>query len=310
MRVLISGASGFIGRALVSELTQEGHQVHPIVRRPAHAGEAQLDLRSRHLDLSQLPGGQLRGIEAVFNLAGEPLTARRWGPAKRERIVESRVQTTRVIAATIAATESPPAVFVSMSATGYYGERGEEILDEQATAGTGFLAECCRAWEAAAAQAKDRGIRVVTMRSAVALGPGGGALATQLPLFRLGLGARLGSGRQWMSWIALADLVQALIFAATNPQLSGPTNLSAPNPVRNAEFTAALAQAVHRHARLAVPRSALVVALGKRVADEFLLASQRVLPAKLTQAGFSFRLPLLEGALQAAIPPSRRAHGR
>lgn len=302
MRAVVSGSSGYLGRALVAALRAGGADIVPVVRHEPGPGEVGIDLAHRRLDTSRLPAGDLSGVTAVFNLAGEPLTPRRWGTAKLERIRSSRILTTDLLARAIASLEQAelPAL-VSMSAVGYFGDRGEEVLDESAAAGTGFLAEVCRSWEAATSPAREAGARVVCARSGIVLGPGGGALAVQRRLFGLGLGGRLGSGRQWTSWISIDDAIGALLACASDPELRGPVNFSAPAPVRNEEFTRALGRALHRPTPFRVPRRVLVLALGRRVADEFLLPSQRVLPRRLEAAGFTFAHPDLDGALAAAL---------
>jgi hypothetical protein len=301
MRVLLAGASGFIGSELAARLQREGHTINRIVRRDPGPGDALLESDPRHLDLSRLPGGSLTGIDAVFSIVGEPLVPRRWGPEKREAIRASRIQTTDLIARAIAAADEPPPVFVSMSAVGYYGDRGDEVLDEGSSAGSGFVADLCRSWEAATSPARERGVRVAFARSGIVLGAGGGVLATLLPLFRYGLGARLGNGRQWTSWISRPDAVSGLLEMARNETLSGAVNLVGPNPVRNATFTSTLGAVIGRPALLTAPRAAIVAIAGRRVADEFVLASARVLPKRLEAAGMNFEYPELTGALAAAL---------
>ncbi|HXZ82621.1 MAG TPA: TIGR01777 family oxidoreductase [Acidimicrobiales bacterium] len=301
MRMLVSGSGGLIGRALVARLEADGHLVHRVIRDGAIPGAAAFDLATRRLDLSGLPGGSLDRIDAVFHLSGEPLTPRRWSEAKRERVRASRVVTTDLLARAIAAADTPPAVFVSASAVGYYGSRGDELLDETSTPGSGFLADLCRAWEAAAAPARDAGIRVVNIRTGIVLSRANLLIGLQLPLFRAGLGAHLGSGRQWMSWIALDDTVGAIIHAALTPAVDGPCNLTAPHPARNAEFTEAFARAVHRRSRLGVPGFVLEAAMGREVVEDVILASQRALPRRLTETGFDFSFSCLDDAFAAAL---------
>jgi hypothetical protein len=224
-----------------------------------------------------------------------------------EAIRSSRVAVGDLLARSLAGLDTPPAVLVSGSAVGIYGDRGDEVLDEDSAEGVGLLADICRSWEASTTPAAEAGIRVVTVRTGIVLGGRGGAeggtLPLQLPLFRLGLGARLGDGRQWTSWISLDDEVAALIRALDDPELSGPMNATSPNPVRNAELTSALAAGVGRRARLAVPGSLLRLGLGRDAADELLLAGQRVMPAKLAAAGFVHRYGELRDALAAALGP-------
>lgn len=300
MRALVSGASGFIGKALVARLERDGYEVHRIVRSAPGPGEVLLDVDNRTLDISRLAPGALEDLHAVYHLAGEPITARRWGPAKREAIRSSRIATTDALARAIATWPARPAVLVSGSAIGIYGDRGDEVLDESSATGDGFLAEVCRAWEAATAPARDIGVRVVNVRTGLVLGDGG-LLGEMLPLFRRGLGGRLGDGRQWMSWIALVDEVAALVHAASTTSLSGPCNLVSPNPVRNSEFTSELGEALGKRQRVAVPRVLLELALGHQTAHEMALASQRVLPRQLKESGFAFSCPTVHDALREAL---------
>jgi hypothetical protein len=310
MRMLVSGSGGLIGGALAARLAADGHLVHRLVRGSPGPGDAAFDLAARRIDLSQLPGENLDRIDAVFHLAGERLTPMRWSEAKRERVRASRVVTTDLLARAIGAADTPPAVFVSASAVGYYGNRADELLDETSAPGTGFLAELCRAWEAAAAPARIAGIRVVNIRTGIVLAHANPLIALQLPIFRAGLGAHLGSGRQWMSWIALDDAIAAIIHTALTPAVDGPCNLTAPNPARNAEFTNAFAHAVHRRSRYGIPGFVLRAAMGREIVEDITLASQRVLPRKLTESGFSFSHPHLDDALAVALAEQRRApHG-
>lgn len=303
MRILVSGARGFIGSALVARLTAEEHVVHRLVRHDPGPGEGLVDLASHRVDASRLPGGSLEGIDVVFNLAGEPITPWRWSATKREAIRSSRVSVTDAIARSIAELDAPLPVFVAMSAIGYYGDRGEEMLDESSSSGTGTLADVCRAWEAATAPASAAGARVVNVRTGVVLGRGGGSLRLQVPVFKAGLGGRLGNGRQWTSWIALDDEVGVLLHAARSPGLSGACNATSPEPVRNSEMTAALGAALGRPARLAVPRTALEIFAGPETTREMLCASQRVLPTALEASGYTFNYPSLDAALAVAVGP-------
>ncbi|GLW65358.1 epimerase [Actinomadura rubrobrunea] len=291
MRVAVTGASGLIGAALTRSLEADGHEVLRLVRRePATPREVRWD-----------PGGAvdaeaLAGADAVVHLAGAGIGDRRWNAAYKREIRDSRVRGTRTIAQAVARTR--PRVLVCASAIGFYGDTGDREVDEDAPVGGGFLAALVRDWEAAAAPAREAGVRVALARTGIVLGKGG-LLGRTLPLFRLGLGGRLGSGRQWMSWISLDDEVAALRFLLDG-DLEGPVNLTGPRPVTNAEFTRALARAVRRPAALAVPRTALRLALGE-FADEGALISQRVLPRRLREAGFAFAHEDVDAALAAAL---------
>ena len=299
MRVLLTGSTGFIGSALASALRARGDVVVPVVRRSPGAGEVGIDLEHRTLDASRLEGGTLEGIDAAAHLAGAPI-ATRWSPKRLEEIRSSRITAGHLLATALRDLASPAGVLVSSSAIGIYGDRGEEVLDEQSAPGTGTLADICRAWEAATGPATSCGMRVATVRTGIVIGDGG-ILKAQLPFFKAGLGARLGSGRQWTSWISLADEISIWLRCIDDAAISGPVNAVSPNPVRNAELTAAIAAAVGRTARLAVPRSLLRVGLGAGPADEMLLASQRVRPERLGRAGFDFVHGELAGAIAAAL---------
>ncbi len=299
MRVLLSGANGFIGSALADALRSRGDVVVPVTRRPSGPGEVGVDLGAGRLETSRLPGGSLEGVDASVHLAGAPIIGR-WTTRRQEEIRSSRIALGELIARSLAALERRPAVHVTGSAIGIYGDRGEELLDESSETGSGFLADVCRAWEAAAEPAAAAGIRTVTVRTGIVIGRGG-ALGPQLPLFKLGLGGRLGSGRQWVSWISLRDEVGAILHALSDGGLTGAVNATSPNPVRNEEFTAALARALRRPAVLAVPAAALKLALGAGPAKEMLLASQRVRPSRLLGSDYRFAEPTLEEALATAL---------
>lgn len=288
-----------LGSALRSAASAAGAQVLQLVRRPP-ASPAEIEWQPAAPQ--PLPAAErLENIPAAIHLSGANLAARRWTPAFRSELLASRVGSTRALALTLAALRHPPQVLLAASAIGFYGNRGEEILTETSASGSGFMADLCRQWEAAAQPAVEAGIRVVHMRLGIVLGPGG-ALSRMLPVFRLGLGGPLGSGRQWMSWISLPDAVAAILFALQTPALDGPVNLTAPEPVTNAVFTRALARALHRPAVLPAPAFALRLALGE-MADEALLASTRVLPARLASEGFVFQHPVLDRALAVALAP-------
>jgi uncharacterized protein (TIGR01777 family) len=296
MQVAVTGSSGLIGSALCRALRHSGHGVVPIVRRPAETGEISWDPRRGTIEAAGLAG-----VDAVVHLAGAGIGDRRWTATRRAEVVRSRVDTTALLARTLPALDRRPAVLVSASAVGVYGDRGDELLTEDSPPGAGFLAELCRDWEAAAGPVTAAGIRLVTVRSGIVLSPAGGALERQLPLFRLGLGGRLGSGRQWTSWVSIDDEVRAILFALRHAELSGPVNVTAPAPVTNSQFTAALGRALRRPAILPVPAAALTVVLGRALATEMILASQRVLPTVLEAAGFRFAQPELAGALDSLV---------
>jgi len=278
MNVAVTGASGFVGRALSERLHASGHSVTAISLR------------------TQPPPEVFAGCQAVVNLAGEPV-AQRWTAAARERIANSRIQGTRSLVAALR--RHPPVVLVSASAVGYYGSRGDEILTEDSPPAPDFLGEVAVGWEQEANAAEQFGVRVVTPRIGVVLGRGGGALAQLLPPFRLGVGGRLGTGEQWMSWIALDDLLSLVEFAIEDAALTGPVNAVAPNPVTNAVFTRELAATLHRPAILPVPAFALKILFGEM--SQILLGGQRVMPHAAQRAGFQFRFADLGQALRQAI---------
>ncbi len=298
MRVVVSGSTGLIGRSVVAALGARGDAVTPLVRRPPTEDEARWDPLAGTID-----AGALEGADAVVHLAGAGIGDKRWSAARRREIVSSRVQSTALLARTLVGLHRPPTVMVSASAVGFYGDRGDEELTEASPAGTGFLADVCRAWEDATEPAAHGGLRVVRLRSGVVVAAHGGALARQLPLFRLGVGGRLGSGRQWLSWISLSDEVGAVLHALDEPALQGPVNATAPAPVTNRDFTSALGRALHRPAVMAVPGFALRVALGSELASEMVLGGQRALPTRLTATGYVFEHPDIDSALLAVLPP-------
>ena len=293
LTVAVSGSSGLIGSALLERLRQDGHTVVPMVRRPAKDGEIHYDPRNGVLDPESLVG-----VDAVVHLAGAGIGDRRWTARYRREILESRTLSTSLIAEAMAsvANRGGPRVLLSGSAIGFYGATGDEELNERSTAGDGFLADVCRAWEAATSPAEDAGVRVVHLRTGIVLSPRGGALKKLLPLFRFGLGGRMGSGRQWQSWISLDDEVGAIVFLLT-ADISGAVNLTAPAPVTNAEFTKVLASTLSRPALVPVPSFGPKLLLGGELADALLFTGQRVLPERLTDAGYSFEHPTLSEAL-------------
>jgi len=302
MRIAVTGSTGFVGSALVPFLEAHGgHDVVRIVRTTGRSGTGQVlwDPSAGTIDAAAL-----EGMDAVVHLAGENIAAGRWTTQKKARILESRIKGTQLLSRTLERLTNCPRVLVSASAIGYYGHRGEEALNEESPSGTGFLPEVCQAWESATEPASRAGIRVVQTRLGVVLSPAGGALALMLTPFRLGLGGPLGSGRQYMSWVAIDDVVGAIHYALTTEHLRGPVNVVAPNPVMNREFTSTLARVLRRPAVFPVPPVMLRLMLGQ-LADEALLASARVLPSKLRLTGYPFRYPDLEGALRHLLPTSR-----
>ena len=294
--VAVTGASGLIGTALTAALEKRGDRVVPIGRRPTDGGVV-WDPGARQIDETTLDD-----IDAVVHLAGERIDGR-WTATKKRRILDSRVEGTEVLAGALANLDHPPAVVVSASAIGFYGDRGDEELTEDSQPGTGFLAEVCERWEAAAAPIASPDTRLVLARTGIVCTPDGGALGRMLALTRLGLGGRLGNGRQWWSWITLEDEVRALLHLLDTP-VAGPVNLVAPGTCRNAEFVRTLARALRRPAVLPAPALALRAALGE-MANGLLLASARVQPVGLEDSGFSFRSPDLTSAIAELLSPDR-----
>lgn len=297
MKVLVSGSRGMIGSSLVPFLLAGGHTVTRLVRGPAGPGGTEIPWGPTE---GKLDLGMLESHDAVVHLAGENLASGRWTPERKVRIFDSRVKGTRLLAETLGGLAHPPKVMVSASAIGYYGDRGDEVLTEESAVGRGFLADLCREWEAASEPAAEKGIRVVRLRLGVVLSPAGGALAKMLLPFKLGLGGRLGSGRQFMSWIALDDVLAVVLRALTDDSLAGPVNAVAPNPVTNLDFTKALGRVLWRPTIFPVPAFALRMAFAG-MADETLLASNRVQPVKLLAKGFTYSYAELEGALRHVL---------
>jgi len=290
MKIAVTGASGLIGTALVPALRRDGHQVLRLVRAPAHdPGEVSWDPTRDSIDLSRLTGTQ-----AVVHLAGAGVGDKRWTDAYKAQILNSRVQGTRTISRAVAALDPPPSVLVSASAIGFYADTGDRPVDESAPAGTGFLAHVVQQWEASADEARAAGVRVVHPRSGLVMSRTGGAWARMLPLFRLGLGGRLGTGRQYWSFITLADEIRALTHLLGS-ELSGPVNLTAPHPVTNTELTHAMGHALHRPTALPVPAFALKAVLGEFSTE--VLSSARVLPTALQNDGFTFHHPDIDSAV-------------
>ena len=295
-RILISGASGLIGSALIPSLESQGYEVTRLVRRSQRtATETQWDpMKPIHPQL-------ISGFDAIIHLSGESV-AGRWTEAKKRSIRDSRVVSTKNLAQALAQTEQPPQTFICASAIGYYGNRGDELLNEESRSGNGFLPEVCRDWEAATEPAASAGIRTVNLRTGIVLSRKGGALKSMLLPFRVGLGGRVGSGHQWWSWIHIADFVAAVHHILQSGSVRGPVNMVAPAPVTNADFTKILAGVLKRPAILPIPAFAAKLAFGE-FADEGLLASTRVQPQKLTGSGFSFVFPGLLASLERLLTP-------
>ena len=296
MRILVTGASGLIGRRLCQSLLDEGHTVIGLSRSPESARGVPVTEMRRWDALSGPPDDKaLAGVDAVIHLAGEPIAARRWSDEQKRRVRDSRVVSTRNLVNGMLAMTTAPAAFISSSAVGFYGDRGDEMLDEQSPAGVGFMADVCKAWEQEAERAAPSGTRVVRVRTGVVLSREGGALEKMRLPFTLGVGGKLGSGRQWFPWIHIADIVDIYRYALTADSLSGPVNATAPTPVTNAEFTRRFARALHRPAFVPVPEFGLRAVLGEMA--DVLLSSQRVLPGVLMTAGYRFRFLSLDDAL-------------
>jgi hypothetical protein len=293
MNILVSGSSGLIGRALIPVLTTGGHRVTCLVRFKPRGGESLVYWNPAS---GETDTRKLEGFDAVVHLAGEPITGR-WNAAKKRAIRESRVKSTRLLCETLARLSSCPRVLVTASASGYYGNRGDEVLREESGPGSSFLSQVCQEWEAATKLAAACGIRVVNLRFGFVLSGAGGGLAKMLPAFKMGVGGRIGSGRQYLSWIAIDDLVQIILFVATGEALHGPVNAVAPNPVTNLVFAKTLGRVLGRPAILPMPAFAVRLAFGE-MGRELLLASARLEPARLLSAGYQFRFPQLEGALR------------
>jgi uncharacterized protein (TIGR01777 family) len=301
MKILVAGATGLVGSALVPALATDGHTVCRLVRQETRtAGGTGGAFDVAWDPLTGELGGAAVGAEAVVNLAGASIAAGRWTEARQRLLRSSRVDTTRALVVAIGKMQARPAVLISASAIGFYGNRGEELLAESSPPGQGFLATVAQDWEAAAWQAESLGTRVVIARFGIILAEHGGALPRMMVPFRFGLGGRISSGRQWMSWIALDDVVQILKLALADRTLRGPINVVAPEPVTNRTFTGELAKALHRPALFPAPAFALKLAMGE-MADALLLASQRVVPGVLTKAGYKFRSPQLEPALTKIV---------
>jgi len=284
VRVAITGSHGFIGSALASSLERDGGEVVRVSRDASGA----------------LDADALYGADAVVHLAGEGVASKRWTPEQKHKVLESRTSGTTLVAETIAKMERKPRVLLSASAVGYYGSRGDEVLTETSAAGSDFLAEVCTQWEASTAAAEAAGVRVAHLRTGIVVGKSGGAVAKTLTLFKLGLGGRLGSGRQWWSWISLTDQIGAIRFLMEN-DVAGAVNLTGPEPVTNAEFTKSVGRALHRPTFLPVPSFGPALLLGREAADAVINASQRALPRVLLDAGYAFTHPTVDDATRAEL---------
>jgi uncharacterized protein (TIGR01777 family) len=297
MKVLISGASGLVGRAVVQAYLDAGHDVARLVRRRISVSE------NNHFwdpAAGKLDPAALAGVDVLIHLGGDNIAAGRWTAEKKNRIRDSRVNSTRLLAETAANLERPPTTFLCASAIGFYGDRGNETLDESSSPGTGYLAEVCQAWEAACQPARDKGIRVVNLRFGMILSPDGGPLAKMLKPFKLGVGGKIGTGEQYYSWVSLPDAVRAMEFTIDVPSIEGPVNVVAPNPVTNLKFTKTLGAVLSRPTVLPMPAFAARLAFGE-MADGLLLASARVIPDKLRDAAFTFQNDQLGNCLQALL---------
>lgn len=296
MKILLTGASGLVGSTLAAAFAKDGHSVLRAVR------GATKDSSSIRWDPAkgELDASRLEGVDAVIHLAGENIAAGRWSETRKKTIVESRVTSTKLVAETIAALSRKPRVFLSASAVGFYGNRGDELLDEGSAMGEGFLATTCRDWEAETRYAQRAGIRTVQLRFGMILAKRGGALAKMLLPFRLGLGGRLGDGRQYVSFVAIADVVAAVRFLLDDERLAGAVNVTAPNPVTNAEFTRALGRVLHRPTIFPVPAFAIRMLLGE-LGERLMLEGQRVMPKRLLDAGFVFEAGTIDAALTSAL---------
>ena len=295
MKVLIAGSSGLVGKRLVDELQSQNHDVSRLVRRAAKDGEIQWDPKNQQLDASEL-----EGFDAVVHLGGESIAEGRWNPAKKRRIRDSRVDSTTLLSGRLADLANKPSAFLCASAIGYYGSRGDEVLTESSSAGSDFLANVCQEWESATSVAVDAGIRVVNLRTGVVLDPEGGALSKIITPFKLGAGGVVGSGAQYWSCVALGELTNIIAYSLTNSSISGPVNGVCPHPTTNREFTKTLGAILKRPTIFPLPAFAARLMLGE-MADALLLASARVMPQKLTDAGYDFQFPTLESSLRDAL---------
>jgi len=295
MKIAIAGGSGLVGSALIPILQSDGNQITRLVRASPKPGEIEW-----HPNQDKVSAPSLEGFEAFINLAGENIAGGRWTDDQKRKIRDSRMNGTHLLSEAIAQMKSKPRVFICASATGIYGDRDDETLDEQSESGGGFLAGVCREWEQATEPASKAGVRVVNLRMGPILARDGGMLSKLLTPFKMGMGGKVGSGKQYISWVALDDAVNAIKLAIDDESIHGPINIVSPNPVRNEEFTKTLGHVLNRPTALAMPAFAARLAFGE-MADEMLLASQRVMPKRLSQAGFQFQYPTLESAMRKYI---------
>lgn len=302
MKILVSGSHGLVGKALVRSLMDDGHEVVRLVRGERAFGSPEVEWKP---DKGRIDAEHLEGIHAVVHLAGESIASGRWNNDKKRRIRDSRVKGTTLLSDALARLSKPPSVFLGASAIGYYGDRADEVLTEKSAPGKDFLADVCKEWEAATRPASEKGIRTVCARFGIILDPNDGALAKMLPPFRMGIGGKVGDGRQWMSWIALADIINGLKFLIGDKTVQGPVNFVAPNPVTNAEFTKTLGRVLSRPTFFPVPAFGARFAFGE-MADALLLSSQRVEPSVLEDRGYKFRWPTLEPALRHLLAADER----
>jgi uncharacterized protein len=307
LNILLTGSSGLIGTALTDRLLADDHSVARLVRGAPEQGSGTFDISwdpdRGAIDLSSLEQGG--PYDGVVHLAGAGIGEKRWSVERKRIVLRSRTESTRLLADALCQLSARPPVLVSASAVGFYGDRGDEELTESSTAGTGFLAELCQAWEGAAESATGCGIRTVHLRTGIVISATGGALEKQLPLFRLGLGGRMGTGRQYRSWIALEDEVGVILCCLSDDTLRGPVNATAPDPVTDGALAKALGSVLHRPALVAVPATALRLVLGREMADELVLSGQRVLPAAVLARGYRFAHTDLDHALRSVLTPAR-----
>ncbi len=297
MKILITGSSGLIGSQLIPFLEKKGNEVYRLIRDRNKLGDSKLfwDPENKVLDIESL-----ENFQVIINLAGENISSRRWSSKQKEKILQSRINSTSLLAEKLNEIENPPQLLISASAIGYYGDRGDEILTEKSEIGSGFLAEVVKNWEKSASIAQDRPIRKVYLRTGVVLSSHGGALAKILLPFKLGLGAVIGSGKQYMPWVSIEDVIQAIGFVIANEKISGPVNLAAPNPVTNYQFSKSLGKILSRPVLFKIPAFVLRGVLGE-MADALLLSSSRVIPQKLIDNGYSFIHPNIDDAFKSTL---------